>query len=402
MADDQGGTSQGETVMQRWNRRDLVAGFVIVFLVGLLAGQHLKSRQLTSSAAAAEPAAAPAADVAGLRRVSSTFADVAAKLTPAVVNINSTRIIKGQEYYDPFREFFYGNGNYREPDTTSESLGSGVILSADGLVVTNNHVVADADEIRVAIADSREFTAKLIGRDPASDVAVLRIDARGLPHAEWGDSDALRVGDWVVAIGNPFGFSETVTAGIVSAKGRRDVGLSDFEEFIQTDAAINPGNSGGALVDLDGRLVGINTAIFSKSGGYQGIGFAIPAKVAQRYSDELVKNGRVIRGWIGVIVRQLNSRIAQKLGVAGTDGVVVTTLWEDQPAVRGEMRVGDVIVEVNGQKVKSPRDLRVAVADAPVGGPVTLKILRGRRSSTVTLKVAEHPNQDNGDPAPGI
>lgn len=402
------GTQIRERTMVSWNRRDLVSGFVIVFLLGILAGQWLHNQ-----AGAAEPTAgtAPVATGTGvggtatpgsLRAAGTAFAEVAAKVTPAVVNINSTRIIRGQTYYDPFREFFYGDGRIREPDRKSESLGSGVIIDPNGTVVTNNHNIEGADEVRVSLSDSRDFKATVVGRDPSSDIAVLRIDGHDLPHVAWGNSDALRVGEWVIAIGNPYGFSETVTAGIVSAKGRRDVGLSEFEDFIQTDAAINPGNSGGALVDINGDLVGINTAIFSKTGGYQGIGFAIPSEVAKRYSDELIAKGKVVRGWVGVIVRSLNSRTAQQLGLQSTAGAVVTMLWRGQPAITAGLQIGDVIVKAGDQEVNSPRDLRVAVSDAKIGSSLSLTVLRGGKRYTSNLKVAEHPQQESGEPVPGI
>lgn len=387
------------------NRRDLVAGIVIVFLLGVLAGQWLgdwRERMLSrgvADAAEPQPVAAPAADP---KQLGKSFADIAERVTPAVVNINSTRTVRGRTYYDPFREFFYGDGRYKEPDRTSQSLGSGVIIDPNGIVVTNNHNIQGADEVRVALADSREFVAQIVGRDPSSDVAVLRIDGRGLPAAQWADSDALRVGEWVIAIGNPYGFSESVTAGIVSAKGRRDVGISEFEEFIQTDAAINPGNSGGALIDTDGRLVGINTAIFSETGGYQGIGFAIPSNVARRYVEQILQHGKVIRGWIGVVVESLNSRVARQLGLRDTNGALVTVLWRDQPAVRAGVQPGDVVVGVNDRRVDSPRDLRQLIAEAPIGSTVTLKIIRAGRPVTCEVKIEDHPYRADGDPVPGL
>ncbi|NUQ01512.1 MAG: trypsin-like peptidase domain-containing protein [Armatimonadetes bacterium] len=392
--------------MRRWNIRDVISAAVIIFLVGMLTGQKVGDwRQRlapTGQALAAEPPTASAANTPGeLRQVSDAFARIAAKVTPAVVNISSTRIIRGQTYYDPFREFMLGNGMVREPDQKSQSLGSGVIVSSEGVVVTNNHNIAGADEVKVSLSDAREFAAAVVGRDPMSDVAVLQIDGKDLPVAQWGDSTSLRVGEWVIAVGNPFGFSQTVTAGIVSAKGRHDVGLSDFEEFIQTDAAINPGNSGGALVDINGKLVGINTAIFSKTGGYQGIGFAIPSDFARKTAEQIIRHGRVIRGWIGVIAGPLNNRIARQLGMSGTAGALVANLYRDQPAVKAGMQQFDVVTEVNGTKVTSPRDLRLAIAEAPIGQPVAITVLR--KGSAVRLRpvVTEHPVQGD-EPVPGI
>jgi len=397
--------------MQRLHIRDVIAGAIILFLLGLLAGQWLGDRRRAAAPVAGNNAApapagtqatpAPRASVADLRKLSEAFAQIAAQVTPAVVNISSTRIIRGQSYYDPFRDFMTGDGWLRQPDQTSQSLGSGVIVDSHGIVVTNNHNIEGADEIRVSMADSREFVAKVIGRDSLSDTAVLRVPGQDLPVAEWADSNQLQVGEWVLAIGNPFGFNQTVTQGIVSAKGRHDVGVSDFEEFIQTDAAINPGNSGGALVDITGRVVGINTAIFSKTGGYQGIGFAIPSNIAKQNAEQLLKHGRVVRGWIGIIAKQLNSRNAAELGLKSTDGAVVVNLYRDQPAVKGGVRPLDVVVAVNGKRVKSPRDLRLAVASSPIEQVLTLTVIRNGEKAEVRCRVAEHPMQGD-EPVPGI
>ncbi|MCC7493151.1 MAG: trypsin-like peptidase domain-containing protein [Fimbriimonadaceae bacterium] len=388
--------------MRRLNVRDVVAGLVIVFLVGLLVGQKIGGQRAPVSAAAAQAAPPSAPSTVGeLRQVSDSFAQIAAAVTPAVVNISSTRVMPGQAYFDPFREFAYGDGWTKAPDQTSQSLGSGVVISADGLVVTNNHNIEDAAEVRVSLADSREFVAEILGRDPLSDIAVLRIKGDKLPVAEWGDSESLRVGEWVIAVGNPFGFNQTVTAGIVSAKGRHDVGVSDFEEFIQTDAAINPGNSGGALIDINGKLVGINTAIFSKTGGYQGIGFAIPAKIARANAEQLLQHGRIVRGWIGLIARPLNSRQAAELQLPTTKGALVVNLYRGQPALKAGLQQFDVVTAVDGQIVESPRDLRLAVAAAKAGSSLELKLVRQGQTRTVKIAVADHPEQ-NGEPVPGI
>jgi len=233
-------------------------------------------------------------------------------------------------------------------------------------------------------------------------VAVLKIDGQNLPVAAWGDSDKLRVGDWVVAIGNPFGFNQTVTAGIVSAKGRSDVGVSEVEEFIQTDAAINPGNSGGALVDIDGKLIGINTAIFSQTGGYQGIGFAIPSKVVQANAEQLRQNGRIIRGWIGVDARALTSMIAQQLRLPDTNGAWIGRLYQDQPAHVAGLQRFDTIVDIDGQPILTPRDLRIAISDAKIGSQKTITFLRGGQRQQTKVRIGEHPLDENGDPFPGL
>jgi len=393
-----------EAAMRRFNLRDLVASVVIVFLVGVLAGQWLgvkRASLLATEARAAEPPAA-GQSVTDLRRSGDSFASIAEKVTPAVVNISSTRTIPGRVWRDPFREFMWGDGLVKEPDRTSQSLGSGVIVDPSGIVVTNNHNIDGADEIRVSLSDSRELKAKLVGRDSWSDVAVLKIDGENLPVAQWGDSDKLRVGDWVVAIGNPFGFNQTVTAGIVSAKGRSDVGVSEVEEFIQTDAAINPGNSGGALVDIDGKLIGINTAIFSKTGGYQGIGFAIPSKVVQANAEQLRRDGRIIRGWIGVDARALTSMIAQQLRLQDTNGAWLGGLYRDQPAHLAGLQRFDTIVAVEGQPILNPRDLRIAISDAKIGSTVTVTYVREGQRHQTKVKITEHPLDQNGDPYAGI
>jgi len=391
--------------MRRFNLRDLIAGLVIVFLVGVLAGQWLgvkRTSLLAGAAQAAEPSPAAAPGLADLRRSQDSFANIAERVTPAVVNISSTRIIPGRVWRDPFREYIWGDGLVKEPDRTSQSLGSGVIVDASGLVVTNNHNISGADEVRVSLSDAREFKAKIVGRDSWSDVAVLKIDGQNLPVAAWGDSDKLRVGDWVVAIGNPFGFNQTVTAGIVSAKGRSDVGVSEVEEFIQTDAAINPGNSGGALVDIDGKLIGINTAIFSQTGGYQGIGFAIPSKVVQANAEQLRQNGRIIRGWIGVDARALTSMIAQQLRLPDTNGAWIGRLYQDQPAHVAGLQRFDTIVDIDGQPILTPRDLRIAISDAKIGSQKTITFLRGGQRQQTKVRIGEHPLDENGDPFPGL
>ena len=391
--------------MRRFNLRDLVAGIVIVFLVGVLAGQWVGTKRaglLTGEAMAAEPAVVQTTGVGELRRTGESFANIAEKVTPAVVNISSTRKIPGRVWRDPLREFMWGDGLIKEPDRTSQSLGSGVITDPSGIVVTNNHNIEGADEIRVSLSDSREFTAKVIGRDSWSDIAVLKIDGDNLPVAAWGDSEKLRVGEWVIAIGNPFGFNQTVTAGIVSAKGRSDVGVSQVEEFIQTDAAINPGNSGGALVDINGQVVGINTAIFSKTGGYQGIGFAIPSKVVQANADELMKNGRIIRGWIGVDARALTSMISDQLGLQDTNGAWINGLYRDQPAHQAGLQRYDTIVAVNDQPVRTPRDLRIAISDSKIGSTNSITFFRNGQRQQTKVKITEHPQDQNGDPYSGI
>ena len=393
--------------MKGFNRRDLFAGLVIVFLLGVLAGKQWNSTSASARPTAvreAQNAAQPSTGgAAELRRSGDTFARIAEVATPAVVNINSTRITRGRRLRDPYMQWFFPDQQL--PDRTSQSLGSGVIVDPDGIVVTNNHNIAasgaDQVEVQVSLANGKDYPAKIIGADPDSDIAVLKIDAKNLPFVAWGQSNSLRVGDWVVAIGNPYGLSQTVTAGIVSAKGRHDLGVSQFEEFIQTDAAINPGNSGGALLDVDGRLVGINTAIFTESGGYQGLGFAIPAEVAQANAEQILRTGKVIRGWIGVVSRQLTRNVADQLGLASTEGALLIQFYQNQPAGAAGLQRGDVITAVDGKAVKTPGDLRSLIAPTKPGTEITLTVVRAGKTSKLKLRTTQRPVSPDGEPLPG-
>jgi serine protease Do len=273
------------------------------------------------------------------------------------------------------------------------------------MIITNNHVVGKADEIRVTLSDKREFKAKLIGTDPKTDVAVVQIDATGLPTVAWADSDQLEVGEFVLAVGNPFGLTQTVTLGIVSALGRA-AGIAEYEDFIQTDAAINPGNSGGALVNVRGELVGINTAIFSQSGGNMGIGFAVPSNMAKSIMGQLVQTGKVVRGWLGVSIQDLTPELASQFGVSETKGVLISDVMDDSPAKKAGFERADVIVEYDGKPMDSSAHLRNAVAQTPVGKKVAVKILRDKKPKTIELTIAEQPKsmtqsgeEDAGDSA---
>lgn len=312
--------------------------------------------------------------------------DVAEKVTPAVVNITTQRGGGGGEGVPPmFRDFFGRQG--RMPPQMG--AGSGVIISASGDIVTNNHVVKGAEEITVTLADKREFRAKVVGVDEASDVAFLRIEGKNLPHLEFGDSSALRLGEFVLAVGNPFGVGQTVTMGIVSAKGRANVGIVDYEDFIQTDAAINPGNSGGALVNLQGQLVGINTAILSRSGGAQGIGFAVPSNMVRPILEQIGEYGRVRRGWLGVAIQDLTPELARSLEIEGTRGVLVSDVMEGGPAARSKLTVGDVVVAVDGHPTRSMAQLRNRIALTKPGSRTKLSVLRGGKTMDVEVQLAE-------------
>ena len=296
---------------------------------------------------------------------------------------------------DPFFRFFFGpgqNGGSREQ--REQGLGSGVIVG-DGLVVTNNHVIDHADEIKVATLDNRQFDAQLVGSDPKTDLALLRLkgDTKGLKPIALGDSARLRLGDVVLAIGNPFGVGQTVTMGIVSAKNRSDLGIEDYEDFIQTDAAINPGNSGGALVDMEGNLVGINTAILSRSGGNVGIGFAIPSNMARPIVESLMNHGKVVRGWLGVAIQPLDSDMAKALNLPENSGVLVSDVTKDTPAAKAGVRRGDVIMSVNDIKVRTTGELRNSIAAAGANRAVKLRILRDRKEQVLTVALAEMPGK---------
>jgi serine protease Do len=374
------------------------AGGLLIGAVLFLAGGQQTSaggRLLPSPSLAHAAAGAPLKSVA----------DVAERSLPSVVNISTTRKQRTGSspfFHDPFfREFFRHFGPRTPSPRMERSLGSGVIVSSDGVVVTNNHVVKDADKIRVTLG-KREFEGKVVGTDPKSDLAVLKLKgARGLKAIRFGDSDKLRLGDMVVAIGNPFGVGQTVTMGIVSAKGRANVGIVDYEDFIQTDAAINPGNSGGALINMRGELVGINTAILSRSGGYQGIGFAIPSNMVKPIINSLLKRGRVVRGWLGVSIQEVNRDLKRALGLPTTEGVLISDVDRVGPARRAGLRRGDLLVRLNGKKVTSTGRLRNLVASAGVGARVNLEYYRKNRLRTVQVKLAELPARLGGSASGG-
>jgi len=344
------------------------------------------------------PAAAPAPVSIGVDR---NFVSIAKAVKPAVVNVFTTRTGKsgeglhGMPFEDPFFRRFFGEEFFRRFEVPRErkerSLGSGVIVDSKGLIITNNHVVTKADEIKVLLSDKREFKAKLIGTDAKTDLAVLRIDTEGLHTIPWADSDKLEVGEFVLAVGTPFGLNQTVTLGIVSAVGRASMGIAEYEDFIQTDAAINPGNSGGALVNTRGELVGINTAIFSQSGGNMGIGFAVPSNMARPILDQLVQGGKVVRGWLGVSIQELSPDLATQFGVQEPKGVLVSEVLDDSPAKRAGFERGDVIVEFDGKPVENPTQLRNAVAQTVIGRKATVKVMRDKRLRSLEVTIAEQP-----------
>lgn len=385
----------------------IIIGFVVASDLGWLSTGHAVPDP--SSVAPSPTVARPVstAPQPTLADGGQTFVDIAKAVKPAVVNIYATKSGRSggsglTPFDDPLFRKFFGDEFFRKFEHPKErkerGLGSGVIVESNGLIITNNHVVGKADEIRVTLSDKREFKAKLIGTDPKTDVAVVKIDATGLSTVSWADSDKLEVGEFVLAVGNPFGLTQTVTLGIVSALGRA-AGIAEYEDFIQTDAAINPGNSGGALVNVRGELVGINTAIFSQSGGNMGIGFAVPSNMARSIMGQLVQTGKVVRGWLGVSIQELTPELASQFGVGDTKGVLVSDVMDDSPAKKAGFERADVIIEYDGKSMDSPTHLRNAVAQTPVGKKVTIKFIRDKKTKSVDLTIAEQPKSmsQNGE-----
>ena len=330
------------------------------------------------------PASGPTEIPAGSFRLAAQIASA------AVVSINTSKAVQNDpRSRDPWFKYFFGE----QGDEPQVGLGSGVIVSAQGFILTNNHVVEGADEIDVVLNDGRNAKARVMGTDPESDLAVLKIDLDRLPIIVLGNSEQVRVGDQVLAIGNPFGVGQTVTSGIVSALGRNQLGINTFENFIQTDAAINPGNSGGALVDINGRLLGINTAIYSRSGGSMGIGFAIPVSSAQQVLEGIVKEGRVSRGWIGVEPNELSPELARSFGIKPRQGVVITGVLQGGPAAQAGIRPGDVIVNVAGRQVNNVAELLSHVAGLKPGAPANVVVARGNGERSITVTPGQRPRQ---------
>lgn len=341
------------------------------------------------------------------------IADIVEEVKKGVVNISTTRVEKQQNPFywffgpGPFgqrerEEFFRRFFGEPEIERFSRSLGSGFIISPDGYVVTNSHVVKGAKDIKVTLWDGRNYDAKLVGMDEATDISILKIDLKGLPFLKFGDSDSLRVGDWVIAIGNPFGLGHTVTVGVVSAKGR-SLGIARYEDFIQTDAAINPGNSGGPLLNLKGEVIGINTAILNPSGmaTYAGIGFAIPSSLASGIVSSLIKEGKVKRAWLGVYIQEVSPEIAKAMGLPEPFGALVTEVLSGSPAEKAGLKRGDIIIEFDGKKVKSFRELPLMVSLSPVNKKSTLKVIRDGRELSFEIVLMEMPDESKIAQQPG-
>lgn len=337
------------------------------------------------------------------RALPDNISTLAEQISPAVVNIRTVKLSKGAGRVfrqfrtpfgpnDPFNDFFEKFfGDDRQREFKQRSLGSGFIIDPDGYIVTNNHVIEDADQIQVKLNNGKEYNAEVVGRDPNTDIALIKLkDAEGkLPSVVLGDSEKLKVGEWVVAIGSPFGLEHTVTVGIVSAKGRV-IGSGPYDDFIQTDASINPGNSGGPLINMDGEVIGINTAIIATA---QGIGFAVPINLAKGIISQLKKSGEVTRGWLGVAIQDLTDEIAEYYGVENKKGVLVTDVFKGDPADKAGIQIKDIIIEVDGKKIETSRELTRIIADIGVGEKATIKVLRKGKEKTFTVTIAKRDDQ---------
>lgn len=336
-----------------------------------------------------------------LDRSAKVFAQVVKEAKPAVVHISVESTVKPpaeiEEFFNhPFFERFFGpQFRFQDPNRPQRrqyGAGSGFIISADGHILTNNHVVENAEKMTVTLADNNKVEAKLIGTDPQSDVALIKIDVPGtLPVLPLGDSEALDVGEWVIAIGNPFGLNQTVTVGVVSAKGRSRVGINEYENFIQTDAAINPGNSGGPLLNIHGEVVGINSALYSRTGGYMGIGFAIPINMVKSIEDQLQKHGKVTRGWLGVAIQDVNKELAESFGLKRAEGILVSEAQPDSPAAKAGIKQGDILTRLDNVPLKDVADLRNRIALTIPGTTVTLQVIRDGETIDVDVKIDEQP-----------
>ncbi len=355
----------------------------------------LGTAALFSSGAAAEEKNNASAGANLLEQTSVAFTHVADKAMPATVFIKVLVNQQNPEYMNPFDMFgddffrrFFGQPNFQNPQNQPQPQmggGSGFIISSDGYIVTNNHVIKDATQITVVLNDGREFPGVVKGTDPRTDLALLKIEQKNLPFLTFGDSDNLKVGEWVVAIGNPFGLEATLTVGVVSAKGRQDVGIASYEDFIQTDAAINPGNSGGPLLNLQSQVVGVNTAIFSRSGGYMGIGLSIPSKMAQHVVDQLMDGGSVKRAYLGIVLQPVDKELADALGLEKQEGILISEVMKDSPAAKAGLTQGDIIIQYNDKPIKNVSKFRNDVAMMNPGSEIKLKVLRNNKPMNLSV-----------------
>lgn len=371
------------------------AGLILAFIYLLLFQPQVFERQTIKLTQQAAPSVGEFERKNGPVGGPVSYASAVNLAAPAVVNIHTTKIVRQRRnplLDDPFFRHFFGDSLPPQPRQRAEnSLGSGVIVSVEGYVLTNNHVIAGADEIVVALADGRSSKATVIGTDPDTDLAALKIHLDDLPVIAIGQSDPLMVGDVVLAIGNPFGVGQTVTMGIVSAVGRNRLGISTFENFIQTDAAINPGNSGGALINAFGQLVGVNTAIFSKSGGSQGIGFAIPTSIASKVLEQLIEKGHAVRGWLGIEVQDVTPQLAESFRLPSTSGVLVAGVLENGPAHRAGIQAGDVIVNIANEGFRDAKEMMDRVAQAAPGTVLAIELVRNGEPLDLQATIGERP-----------
>ena len=380
-----------------------ITGLLFFLLTGLMLATHKGQAQSLNvrgnrDAVASEP---KKTNINAAALVTS-FAPIVKQAQPAVVSIAATKVVKannGDEGLSPlfddprFREFFGQRGQGKPREQREQGLGSGVIVASDGYILTNNHVIEGASDIRVLTADKSELKARVVGADPKTDIAVVKVEAKNLPTLQFADSSQVQVGDLALAIGNPFGVGQTVTMGIISATGRGNLGIEDYEDFIQTDAAINPGNSGGALINANGELIGINTAILSRAGGNQGVGFAVPANLAQTVMNQLLKNGKVIRGYLGVIIQPVTPELAKAFNLPTANGALIGEVTPDSPAAKVGLAQGDVITELNGVRVDDSRELRLKVSQFAPNSTVKLKVVRDGSPREVNITLGELPNE---------
>jgi serine protease Do len=393
---------------ENMRKQTKLSGLVLI-LIGVLAGALVftssngsNQQSVLGSSSVNQVYDSPAnRPVTTLKEFNQAFVDIAKAANPTVITVFTEKVFKVRRFggwpffQSPFEDFFGRQPQQRQEPEEQEfrqrGLGSGVIVSEDGYTLTNNHVIKDADTINVRLHDERTFPAKIVGVDPQTDLAVLKIDADNLPDAKIGDSDKLQVGEWVLAIGSPLSpdLAHSVTRGMVSAKGRSNVGLADYEDFIQTDAAINPGNSVGALINLDGELVGINIAIASRSGGFQGIGFAVPINMAHSVMKSLIKHGKVVRGWLGVYIQDVDETMAEAMDLPVTEGVLVSDVVDDSPADKAGLQEEDVITELDREDITSTTQLRNEIASTAQDTEVQLKIIRNGKTRTVNVKLGK-------------
>ena len=368
----------------------LVIGGVLGWVIPAWAGITSTANTVPVYVSGAAPAVGPPNSMG--------FAAVVKNVLPAVVNISSSRLVKPQQnqlnpfFNNPFFQQFFGGQMPQARPQREEALGSGIIVTHDGYILTNNHVVAKGTDIKVFLPNKQQYPAKVVGTDPKTDIAVLKIQASNLPTVTFGDSSKIQIGDYALAIGDPFGIGETVTMGIISATARSQLGIENYEDFIQTDAAINPGNSGGALINARGEVIGINTAILSGgSGGNQGIGFAIPINLARYIMDQILKYGKVTRGWMGVVIQDVTAPVAKAYGVEANHGAIVSDVEPSSPAAKAGLKRGDVITELNGQPVTSSNDLKLKIGEMRPNSTVHLKVVRNGKSEDVTMTLGEEP-----------